>query len=271
VTILGDILAHKAAELAAEKARLPYAQLEQAAQALGSPTRGFGAALRSAPRPRIVAEIKRRSPSRGEIRARFDAAECAKAYTDGGAAAISVLTDERFFGGGLEQLAQVRVVSPLPLLRKDFVIDPYQIDQARVAGADAVLLIVAALAPAALYSLRARAAELGLDALVEVHDEGELDAALAAGAQLVGINNRDLRSFSTDLAVTERLAPHVPGGVTVVAESGIFSNDDVRRLEAAGAHACLVGESLMREPDLGLALRRLRGQDGESSNQRGKS
>jgi indole-3-glycerol phosphate synthase len=271
VTILRDILAHKAAELSAAKELVPQAQMGRAAQEARSPTRGFRAALHSAPRPRIIAEIKRRSPSRGEIRARFDPAECAKAYTDGGAAAISVLTDERFFGGHLDQLQVVRAVTPLPLLRKDFVIDPYQIDQARVAGADAVLLIVAALAPASLYALRVRAAELGLDTLVEVHDERELDAALEAGAQLIGINNRDLHSFSTDLAVTERLAPKVPGAVTVVAESGIFSHEDVRRLEAAGAHACLVGESLMREPDVGSALRRLRGQAGDTSNLRGKS
>ncbi|HYB13202.1 MAG TPA: indole-3-glycerol phosphate synthase TrpC [Myxococcota bacterium] len=271
MTILGDILAHKTVELAAAKKHLPQAQMEQAAYAMRGPTRGFRAALHSAPRPRIIAEIKRRSPSRGEIRAAFDPAECAKAYSEAGAAAISVLTDERFFGGGLDQLRLVRAVAPVPLLRKDFVVDPYQIDESRVAGADAVLLIVAALPPAALYALRVRAAELGLDALVEVHDERELETALAAGADLVGINNRDLRTFSTDLAVTERLAPKVPGGVTVVAESGIFSNDDVQRLEAAGAQACLIGESLMREPDLGLALRRLRGQDGESSNLRGKS
>jgi indole-3-glycerol phosphate synthase len=271
VTILSDILAHKAVELAAAKQHVPQAQMERAAYEMRSPTRGFRAALQSAPRPRIIAEIKRRSPSRGEIRARFDPAECAKAYTDGGAAAISVLTDERFFGGRLDQLQLVRAVAPVPLLRKDFVIEPYQVDEARVAGADAVLLIVAALTPTALYALRMRAVELGLDALVEVHDERELDAALGAGAQLVGINNRDLRNFSTDLAVTERLAPKVPGGVTLVAESGIFSTDDVRRLEAAGAHACLVGESLMREPDLCLALRRLRGQDGDMSNLRGKS
>jgi len=271
VTILGDILAHKAVALAAAKKLMPQAQMERTAREVRSPTRAFRATLHAAPRPRIIAEIKRRSPSRGEIRARFDPAECAKAYTDGGAAAISVLTDEHFFGGRLDHLQLARAVAPVPLLRKDFVIDPYQIDEARVAGADAVLLIVAALAPAALYALRMRAAELGLDALVEVHDERELDVALAAGAELVGINNRDLRTFSTDLAVTERLAPKLPRGVTVVAESGIFSNDDVRRLEAAGAHACLVGESLMREPDLGLALRRLRGQDGDTSNLRGKS
>jgi indole-3-glycerol phosphate synthase len=271
VTILGDILAHKAAELAAAKEIRSEARMEQAARAVQSPTRGFRAALHAAPRPRIIAEIKRRSPSRGEIRAGFDPVECAKAYSDGGAAAISVLTDERFFGGHLAELQLVRAVATVPLLRKDFVIEPYQVDEARVAGADAVLLIVAALAPSALYALRVRAAELGLDALVEVHDERELDAALAAGATLVGINNRDLRTFATDLAVSERLAPKVPRGVTVVAESGIFSHDDVRRLEAVGAHACLVGESLMREPDLGLALRRLRGRDGEGSNPRGES
>jgi indole-3-glycerol phosphate synthase len=271
VTILGDILAHKANELAKAKELVPQAEMERAAYALCTPVRGFRTALESAARPRIIAEIKRRSPSRGEIRARFDPVECAKAYCDGGATAISVLTDERFFGGHLDQLSRVRSVASLPLLRKDFIIESYQIDEARVAGADAVLLIVAALAPGALYALRVRAANLGLDALVEVHDERELDAALAAGAQLVGINNRDLHSFSTDLAVTERLASKVPAGVTLVSESGIFSNPDVRRLEAAGAHACLVGESLMREPDLNLALRRLRGEDGEISNLRGKS
>ena len=149
---------------------------------------------------------------------------------------------------------------PLPLLRKDFLIDAYQVDEARVAGADAVLLIARALEGAQLRALRERAAALGLDALVEVHDEREVEAALAAGADLVGINNRDLATFHTDLATTERLAERlVDAGVVVVGESGIFTHDDVRRLEAAGAHAVLVGEALMREPDVGLALARLRG------------
>ncbi len=261
MTILDDILAHKVEEVAEAKRALPPPQLEQRAREIRNPTRGLRRALSGTPRPRIIAELKRRSPSRGEIRPGFDAAACAKAYAENGAAAISVLTDERFFGGSLELLRVVREQVSVPLLRKDFVIDPYQIDEARVAGADAVLLIVAALDPHAVEELAGRAAGLGLDALVEVHDERELEHALAAGADLIGVNNRDLRTFETDLAVTERLAKHVPRGVVLVAESGIFTHDDVRRLERAGAQACLVGESLMREPDLGLALRELRGID----------
>jgi indole-3-glycerol phosphate synthase len=206
-----------------------------------------------------VAELKPRSPSRGAIRPDFDPVGCAKAYADAGAAALSVLTDARYFGGELGLLDAVRRAVDLPLLRKDFLIDPYQVDEARAHGADAVLLIVAALDAAGLRALRERALEHGLDALVEVHDERELDAALGAGADLLGINNRDLRSFEVDLGVTERLAPRVPEGVVIVAESGILSGEDVHRLEAAGAHAVLVGEALMREPDVGLALRRLRG------------
>jgi len=206
----------------------------------------------------VIAEIKRRSPSRGEIRSDFDPVACALAYADAGAAAISVLTDERYFGGRLEYLEAVRRVVPLPLLRKDFIIDPYQLDEARAGGADAVLLIAAALTSAELCALRERAAGLGLDALVEVHDSGQLQAALAAGADLIGINNRDLRTFEVDLGVTERLAAAIPEGVVAVAESGIFSAGDVERLEAAGARAFLVGEALMREEDIGIALRRLR-------------
>jgi len=206
----------------------------------------------------VIAEVKRRSPSRGEIRASFDPVACARAYSEGGAAAISVLTDETFFGGHLDYLAAVRGAAPMPLLRKDFVIDAYQIDEARVAGADAVLLIAAALGPDELVALRERAEALGLCALVEVHDELELAVALDSGARVIGINNRDLRTFHTDLAVTERLAPRVPEGVVVVAESGIFTRTDMARLAASGAHAFLVGESLMREADMAGALRRLR-------------
>jgi indole-3-glycerol phosphate synthase len=259
VTILDEILAEKRRELEAARARVAPEALAERACAAGHATRGFRAALRDAPRPRVVAEIKRRSPSRGEIRRDFDPVACAKAYEEAGAAAISVLTDERYFGGSLAFLGLVRAAVALPLLRKDFVVDAYQIDEARVAGADAVLLIASALRPAELAALRQRAAERGLDAVVEVHDEAELEAALAAGADLVGINNRDLRSFAVDLATTERLAPRVPEGIVLVAESGISGYADVARLERAGAHAVLVGEALMREPDLGAALRRLRG------------
>ena len=258
MTILDEILAHKREELTAARAARAPDELAERARNVAEPTRGFRRALVEAPRPRIVAEIKRRSPSRGEIREDFDPGACAKAYADGGAAALSVLTDAHYFGGRLEYLELARRSASLPVLRKDFVIDPYQIDEARLAGADAVLLIVAALEPGELVALRDRAVEHGLDALVEVKDEAELEVALGAGADLVGINNRDLRSFEVDLGVTERLAPGIPEGVVVVAESGIFTPEDLTRLEAAGSHAFLVGESLMREADIGRALRELR-------------
>jgi indole-3-glycerol phosphate synthase len=259
VTILDEILAHKRQELAAARARVAPERMAEQARRMAQPARGFRAALRAAPRPRVIAEIKRRSPSRGEIRPDLDPVACAKVYAEAGAAALSVLTDSRFFGGSLGHLGAVRAAVDLPILRKDFVLDAYQLDEARVAGADAVLLIASALAPAELRALLRRCDELGLDALVEVHDEAELETALAAGASLVGINNRDLRTFEVDLATSERLAPRVPEGVLVVAESGISRYADVERLERAGAHAVLVGEALMREPDLGAALARLRG------------
>jgi len=262
VTILDEILAHKRVELARAKRALPPEELAALARRASDPPRGFRAALARAPRPRIIAEIKRRSPSRGEIRADFDPSACAKAYAESGAAAISVLTDERFFGGRLDYLGLARRSALLPILRKDFLVDPYQIDEARLRGADAVLLIAAAFAPEArageLRRLREHALSLGLDALVEAHDAGELEAALAAGADLVGINNRDLRTFAVDLATTERLAATLPDGVLLVAESGIHGPAEIARLEAAGADAFLVGEALMRQADLGAALRELR-------------
>ena len=256
--ILDEILGHKRAELAAARYREAPEKLARRAEAVAEPLRDFAGAIARGPEPRVIAEVKRRSPSRGEIRANFDPVVCAVAYAEGGAAAISVLTDESFFGGHLDFLAAVRGAVPVPLLRKDFVIDAYQVDEARVAGADAVLLIAAALAPDALANLRERAEKLGLCALVEVHDEAELDAALAARARVIGINNRDLRTFETDLGVTERLAPRVSEGVVVVAESGIFTRSDMARLAASGADAFLVGEALMREADVAGALRRLR-------------
>jgi indole-3-glycerol phosphate synthase len=257
VTILDEILAHKRVELEQARHRVAPGELARRAAEMPAP-RGFRRALLG-PGPRVIAELKRRSPSRGEIRRDFDAVAIARAYQAGGAAALSVLTDERFFGGSLAVLEAVRRATPLPLLRKDFVLDAYQIDESRAAGADAVLLIVAALAPAALERLRAHAVGVGLDVLVEVHDEAELDVAKGIGADLIGINNRDLKSFVTDLGVTERLARRVPQGALVVAESGISGPEDVARLGRAGASAFLVGESLMREPDPGLALRRLLG------------
>lgn len=256
--ILDEILEQKRRELDRARAALSPEDLARAASELSEPPRHFRRALESAPAPRIVAEIKRRSPSRGEIRHAFDPVACAEAYAEGGACALSILTDEHYFGGHLSFLSKVRRAVDLPLLRKDFTIDAYQVDEARVASADAVLLIAAALGQSDLVALRARAALLSLDALVEVHDESELERALDAGADLIGINNRDLRSFETDLAVTERLAPRIPEGTVVVAESGIFTSADIARLSRAGAHAFLVGESLMRQEDLVQALRALR-------------
>ena len=259
MTILDEILAHKRRELEAARRCVAPEAMERAAREAKEAPRGFRARLTEGEGLRVVAELKRRSPSRGEIRPGLDLLLCARDLAGAGAACLSVLTDARFFGGDLELLGAVRRAVALPLLRKDFVVDAYQVDETRVRGGDAVLLIAAALAPGELARLRQRASQLGLDALVEVHDEDELGAALDAGADLLGINNRDLRSFEVDLGVTERLAPRVPRGVVVVAESGIFTHDQAQRLRAAGAHAFLVGESLMREADVGQALRELRG------------
>jgi len=260
MTILQDILDHKRRELDTAQEREPAAALAARAAACDAPVRGLRRALARAEAPAVIAELKRRSPSRGLIREDFDVARLARSYEDGGAAALSVLTDERYFGGALGFLDLARRATGLPLLRKDFVIDAYQVDEARVAGADAVLLIAAALRPAELAALRKRALERGLDALVEVHDEAELEVALEAGADLVGVNNRDLRTFEVDLGTTARVARRLPAGgeVLLVAESGIHGPGDVALLREAGARAFLVGESLMREPDPGRALQRLR-------------
>jgi len=262
MSILEEILQHKRAEVSSAKEKLAANRLASAAEAHPEPTRGFRAALAHGERPRVVAELKPRSPSSGVIRADFDPVTCAKAYFEGGAAAISVLTDQRYFGGDLGTLELVRRAVPLPLLRKDFMLDTYQVDEARVAGADAILLIVAAFsareAKAEIRRLLDRAGELGLDVLVEAHDVREFDVAVDCGADLIGVNNRDLATFEVDLAVSERLADRAPEGVIVVAESGIGTARDVARLERAGIDAFLVGESLMRKPDLGLALRELR-------------
>jgi indole-3-glycerol phosphate synthase len=259
VTILDEILATKREEVAAAQRRESAEALAARARAVARRPVSLRAALEADGGVRVIAEIKRKSPSKGEIRRDFDPVALARAYTEAGAAAISVLTDEHYFGGSLAVLEAVRAVTPLPLLRKDFVIDAYQIDEARVAGADAVLLIVAALAPDQLARFAAHAGRLGLEVLVEVHGEAELELALAGGATLIGVNNRDLRTFHTDLAVTERLAPRAAGRALVVAESGIFGLADVQRLARSGARGYLVGESLMREADVGLALRKLRG------------
>jgi indole-3-glycerol phosphate synthase len=221
--------------------------------------RGFAAALRRPAEVRLLAEVKRRSPSAGDIRPGADSAQVARAYVDGGAAALSVLTDRDYFGGDLEFLRAVRSAVAVPVIRKDFLIDPVQVWEARAAGADAVLLIARILDQPLLEDLHALAVELGMDALVEAHTEGELERALAAGATLVGVNNRDLDTFATDLELSIRLAPRVPAAVTYVAESGIRTAADVDRLGAAGVDAVLVGESLMRQEDLRAAAAALAG------------
>lgn len=263
MTILDEILDHKRAELSLLRETDAFRLLEDRAASCDAPVRGFRAALLAGEFPSVIAEIKRRSPSRGEIRPDFDPIACAQAYREGGAVALSVLTDAHYFGGHVDFLEAVREVVPLPLLRKDFIVDPLQIDEARVRGADAVLLIVAAFpgpeGVAQLAALRDRAVQRSLDVLVEVHDEAELEVAFEVGADLVGVNNRDLRTFEVDLAVTERLAPRVTPGAVLVSESGIFDAGDVARLRDCGARAFLVGESLMREADLVGALYRLRG------------
>jgi indole-3-glycerol phosphate synthase len=205
----------------------------------------------------IIAEHKRRSPSAGQIRADASVAEIVAAYARGGAAAISVLTEERHFGGSLADLEAARAATELPLLRKDFVVDPYQLREAAAAGADAVLLIVAALEPSALAALLAQAAELGLDVLVEVHDRSELELALALDPAIVGVNNRDLRDFSVDVSRTFELLAEIPAGVVIVSESGLESPQRLAELRDAGVHAALIGEALMRAADPEAALRAL--------------
>lgn len=256
VDILARIVASKRDEVAALRPR--EAELRARARDL-PPARGFARALSAGGTVQLLAEVKRRSPSAGPIRPDAVPAQIARDYRDGGAAALSVLTDLPFFGGTIETLREVRGAVDLPLLRKDFVLDPVQVWEARDAGADAILLIVRILDDERIASLLDLAREAGMDALVEVHDAEELERALAAGAELVGINNRDLGSFHTDLGVSLSLAPSVPAGTTLVAESGIRSADDVLRLGEAGVDAILVGESLMRQEDVRAAARALVG------------
>jgi indole-3-glycerol phosphate synthase len=255
--LLERIFEHKRQEVTARKAATPSSEVERAARAR-PPAHDFIGALRGAPyRPALIAEIKRASPSRGPLAADLDAISLAEAYTRGGAAAISVLTDECFFRGSLGDLEAVAALNARPpLLRKDFICDPYQIYEARAAGSDAVLLIAAYLDSLLLCELHSLARELGMTALVEVHDEADLARALACAPSLIGINNRDLRTFEVHLDVTRRLAPEVPPGVAVVAESGIFTPDHVRDLAALcrgdgapAVDAILVGEALVTAPD----------------------
>jgi indole-3-glycerol phosphate synthase len=257
VSFLSDILARKRDEVAARRRATTDADLLARARD-AAPPRPFEAALSLPGGPaRVIAEVKRASPSAGAIDAGLDAVAQARRYAAAGAAAISVLTDGPGFGGSLEDLEAVRAAVDVPLLRKDFVVDRYQLLEARAVGADAALLIVAALAPDALRRLADACAELGLAALVEVHDAREADAALAAGARIVGVNNRDLLTFAVDLAVSERVLPALPRDVRGVAESGVRTPEDARRLRRAGAANLLVGEALVRAQDPGALIREM--------------
>jgi indole-3-glycerol phosphate synthase len=254
--ILDDILARTRADLGPRQAARPLSELEAAAARM-PPARSLARALRRPGQIACIAEFKRRSPSAGWIAEGAEPSATARAYAAGGAAAMSVLTDGPFFGGNLEDLRAARAACDVPILRKDFVVDRYQIVEARAAGADAVLLIVAALDDAQLAALLAATRQVGLDALVEAHDEVEVARAVAAGASIVGINNRDLRTFTVDRDLAARMRPRVPADRVIVAESGIRDSADVARLRAAGVDAILVGETLMRAPDPAAALRAL--------------
>jgi len=255
VTILERILEVKRAEIAAAKARTPVADLERKARATGAP-RDFAGALR-ARNPAVIAEIKKASPSRGVLREEFDPAAIARSYEGAGAACLSVLTDAQFFQGSATHLGAAKGACSLPVLRKDFVVEPYQVWESRAMGADCILLIAACLTKDEMHELESLAHELAMAVLVEVHDAAELDAALTLATPLIGINNRNLGSFETRLETTLELLPRVPRNRIVITESGILGSDEVSRMRNAGIQAFLVGEAFMRAADPGAALRSL--------------
>ncbi|MGQ9629143.1 MAG: indole-3-glycerol phosphate synthase TrpC [bacterium] len=252
--IIDEILKHKELEIESVRARFP--NLREAPQ---EPVRDFKRAISSKPGIRLIAEVKRTSPSRGIMRENFDPVEIARTYQRAGASAISVLTDEKFFGGHIDFLRQIRRATDIPLLRKDFVIHESQIYESRSAGADALLLIVRALDSRRLAEFLKICRYIELFALVEVHDSRELAIALEAGAEMIGINNRNLETFDVDLSTTFSLLPRIPRGKIVVSESGIHTPQDVRRLEKAGVDAILVGEALMRSPNMAKKIEELMG------------
>ncbi|WP_426035792.1 indole-3-glycerol phosphate synthase TrpC [Brevundimonas sp. DC300-4] len=257
--ILDRIAAYKREDVAARKAAQPQAEIESLALIAGMP-RGFRSALerRAAPgRPALIAEIKKASPSKGLIRADFDPPALAQAYEAGGAACLSILTDGPSFEGADDYLIQARAAVALPCLRKDFLVDPWQVAESRALGADCILIILAMIDDVLAGELLSEAKRFGMDALIETHDEAEMERAAALRGDLVGINNRSLRTFDVDLRATARLAPLSPAGSLLVAESGIFSPADVLEVSSAGAAAILVGESLMRQADVTAATQAL--------------
>jgi indole-3-glycerol phosphate synthase len=257
-TILDKIVATKRTEIERATASVPEGEL-RARLADAPPVRDFFSPLASGERIKLIAEVKKASPSAGVIRADFDAVAIAKTYESHGASCISVLTDEHFFQGSLKYLQQVRAAINLPVLRKDFILDIYQVVEARAAGADAVLLIAECLDDCNLRKLFNAIYDLGMTPLVELYEPDNLQRVLDAGATLIGVNNRDLHTFKVDLEHTIRMREHIPDNCVLVGESGIKTADDVRRLESANVDAILVGESLMREPDIGAAMDRLMG------------
>ena len=258
MTILEEIYKHKLSEVAEDKKRVSLETLKEQCKKKQK-ARSFGAALKSSTNIRIIAEIKKASPSLGIIREDFNPVEIARIYETGGAAAISVLTDEKFFQGRLSYLTDVKKSVNLPILRKDFIIDSYQIYEARSAGADAILLIAALLTKEEIQHYLELARELDMDCLVEVHSEAELKKVLQTNADIIGINNRDLATFKTDLKTTVRLRPMIPTEKIVVSESGIKSRTDVEKLMKEGVDAILVGETLMKSNDISAKLRELLG------------